>query len=124
MFELSISKKKLELWGIILLTFIFIFDGIIKLLDSEGESSKLEIKSKNLQTWLYNNGFIWFTFDRWFTSWYRPMIRILGLVEIAGGAGMLFFEDKEHRNKFVLALFVTTVFDAFMMHLPWVESGK
>ena len=44
MMNLSISKKKLELTGIVLLTVLFIFDGLQKLIDTSSEQIKFIAK--------------------------------------------------------------------------------
>jgi hypothetical protein len=44
--------------------------------------------------------------------------------EILGGAGMLFFEEREKRSACVFTLILAALFDAFALHLPIVEYGK
>lgn len=37
---------------------------------------------------------------------------------------MLFFEEREKRSVFVSTLILSALFDAFALHLPFVEYGK
>ena len=48
MINISISKRKLEITGIVLLSVLFIFDGLQKLLDTEKEQNKFNLKMNNL----------------------------------------------------------------------------
>ena len=46
------------------------------------------------------------------------------MFELGGGAAMLFFEEKDKRVTCALVLIAATIFDAFAIHLPFVEQGK
>ena len=97
MANITISKKTLEICGIVLLTLLFIFDGLSKLFDTESEAKKFKIKMMNLEATYFNYGILLFKFERFLSRYYRLIIRVIGLCELVGGAGLLFFEETNRR---------------------------
>ena len=79
---------------------------------------------KNLESWYFNKGLLIFHFEYLLRYISRIFIKLLGLAELVGGAGMLFFEEKDKRVIFVTTLLVTTIIDAFVIHLPFVEYSS
>ena len=45
-------------------------------------------------------------------------------MEFLAAAGLVFFEEKDKRVKFSLIIILITVFDALLMHNPFIVHGK
>jgi hypothetical protein len=120
----KVSKKSLENSGLILLVVYFIFDGLQKLMDNKTEGDFFARKIENLQVYLFNNGLLLFNFASVFTTYARLWIVIYGLIEFVAAVGLIFFDEREKRVKFLTLITVFTILDAFVLHNPFIEHGK
>lgn len=77
-----------------------------------------------MEVYLYNNGLLMLSVQSFFTYFSRLIIVGLGIVEFLAAVGLIFFEEREKRVKFIALIVALTLFDAFVMHNPFVEHGK
>ena len=121
----KVSKKSLENSGLILLVVYFIFDGLQKIIDNKSEGNVFSIKISNLEVYLSNSGLLLFPFANLFTSIPRIWIMLYGLIEFLAAVGLIFFEERTKRVKFITLIVIFTVLDALVLHNPFIEHrGK
>lgn len=110
--------------GIVLLSLLFMFDGLQKLIDPSHEQKKFNAKMYNTQAWLNNHNLLLCKFEHCLKGFSKMIIKLVSVGEILGGSGMLFFEEREKRSVCAGTLVLASLFDAFALHLPFVEYGK
>src|SRR5947209_2842194 len=111
-----VSKKSLENSGLIMLVIYFIFDGLQKLIDNRSEGENFSAKIVNIEVYLYNSGLLLFNFASFFSKYSRLLILLYGLLEFIAAIGLIFFEEREKRVKFIAIIVVMTVLDALVLH--------
>lgn len=121
---MKVSKKTLENSGLILLVVFFIFDGLQKLIDNKTEGEHFSQKIVNLEVYLNNNGLLLFRFGTFFAHYGRYFIFLYGVIEFLSAIGLIFFEEREKRVKFIIVIVIMTVLDALVIHNPFIEHGK
>ena len=121
---LRVSKKSLENTGLILLVVYFIFDGLQKLIDNKTEGEYFSAKIVNIEVYLYNSGLLLFNFAGFFSAYSRLLILLYGIIEFCAAVGLIFFEEREKRVRFIAIIVVMTIVDALVLHNPFVEHGK
>ncbi len=70
---------------------------------------------------MQNSGLLIFRFAVFWQRFSRLIIFLYGVAAFVCGIGMLFFEEKRKRIVFLQVLFLVQLFDAFILHNPFVE---
>ena len=70
---------------------------------------------------MQNNGYLLFYFSSFYAKISKLIILLFGVTTLASGILILFFEDKKRRNTFLQILFILQLFNAFIIHNPFVE---
>ena len=98
----GIKKKNLMQAGLILLTLYFLVEGLNHVMDWGNRAKAFNIKTYNLETYLYNNGLLFYRFHSHFFKYFSDQIVLIyGVMTLFCGIGMLFFDEKKKRNIFL-----------------------
>ena len=117
----GINKSFLRSASISLIALFFIFEGITSITDSQ-KKTQFEVKVYNLETYLLNKGFLLFSFEKFLQNFSSYIMILYGLLLFLLAVGFVFFEDKKKRTKIIQYLILLQVYDAFVMHNPFVEN--
>ena len=117
----GIKKKSLIKAGLILLSLYFIFDGLQHIIDYHKRSQSFDTKLYNIEATMQNGGWLLFRFSSFWSRFSKLIIFLYGLATLTSGIFILFFEEKKKRNVFLQVLVLLLIFDAFVLHNPFVE---
>jgi hypothetical protein len=108
--------------SIYLLALYFIFEGLNNLFDNWRRADSFDTKLYNLESNLYNRGMLLFHFYRSLHPLTSTFLYLYGLAILLAGSAVAFFDEMNIRNAVLKFLIVAEVFEALIVHNPFIEN--
>ena len=126
------SFERCHTAGIFLLSVYFIFNGLNHIFNCDSKGLAIDAKISNTESYLTMRdinfklsnlipGFQ--NQDNQAATYFSSIFSVIfGLVSISLGALFAFFDDRDKRDKFAQYLILLQIFDAFVLHFPFIEQ--
>ena len=120
----GVKKSTLVSLGVTLISLYFIFNGLETLTNQTTYVRHFDRKIYNIEAYLANSNLLLFSVRAWVEKATGLIIIAMGLFQLVLGSMFLFFEDKHYRKTIVECLVVFQLFQAFVVHQPFIENSE
>ena len=117
-------KKTSEQIGATLIVLYFVFDSLQKLLDFRQQTFLLIHKSEQIETVLYNNGWLPFEFSHIPAGYGQVLTFMVGIIQLIGAVGTLWYDEFSMRLIFISLLLSCIIYDSILIHEPFSEYSR
>ena len=132
----ELSRKHCFRAGLTVLTLYFIYEGLNHTFNYHAKSRELDMKLYNIETHFETHyKSIAFPFRSYLplsdtydssehaSSYFSKLVILLyGIATLSLGCLVYFFDDKRKRSFYAQILIFFQIFDAFVLHLPFIEA--